>query len=995
MGTQPESGQLDYATLLDRGVHWLRTTYADSNSYDPLDDRLDSFSQSPSEPIYDYLDRLLALQTDCASVDYSLSASQLSRVFKQGLRPDLSAVASTSLLDPSLTVHQLASRLDAHQSSQPRRQAGSQSKRSGGASSNSKPPDQPLASASTPGTASRVLFKDQDPSKFAACKAQKRCIFYIFTGKCRLGSKCRYAHQPLEQVAVPITPSPGVAAASSTITHQPTTGQANLAANTHEPSRVPSALPAIALSPGSPHSTRPLLIVDTRCTHSLVTDTLAYQLLHAAPPACTLQHSAVFSTAGCADNLQATTQLSCNLTLHAPDESTSSTIAWNPFVVPLIAQGIHGLFGLDTLRLTSEGLFLTTVTGLQPVYPYLVDAPSQPPFSGSVSLPVADHLGDSPPPQHSSGSHLDPLPTSAASSAPMATSSHQSLLSQFVAEVSAEVLEEARKLPPSYAKTHRYYTNAPVDVQQNCDELVAAFVTEGKLAHVPDDASGDYPWARPAEPTTSASESDSDSLIQVLHLLNAVEENPVTVFTHDVSAYGDDSALTSTEVISYMGDITLLFPACLVDLIPQLIDLLTEHAARYTLYLKAVKIVIVHEVPRIKTLGFTVLTNGQSITINSDAWEELCTWSWGDAPSFRKLHSYLDRIPTNYEDLLSDHITPLNHSLQSLASRFREDLCQAQSLPRHSKKSWDLPLPSALLALVTQFHAYLTSVSLPSIPRLRPHENLELYCDASSYMIAFVLAARDDPSQVFLRRQILLRDLRNETIHISAKELLSVLHASALIRSISLYTLRNFNLRIRTDNRTTEKILNTRHVSNSPQQPYYLAILNQLTLLGVPDRYRAVFVPTESNIADSLTRHPLLEEHIKLHWNLAEADIVDPFGVSQVHDEHTCPDPSPQDLGLMAKRLAPDDFPRADSVGSRVKQRRTQGLSLKHNAVNNLLIKILLRHFRLVWYLPHPALPVLYVPHKFKVLRTHSMMNDPLSHGSRPHLATLRSLFCC
>ncbi|KAF4745376.1 hypothetical protein FOZ63_018255, partial [Perkinsus olseni] len=85
-----------------------------------------------------------------------------------------------------------------------------------------------------------------------------------------------------------------------------------------------------------------------------------------------------------------------------------------------------------------------------------------------------------------------------------------------------------------------------------------------------------------------------------------------------------------------------------------------------------------------------------------------------------------------------------------------------------------------------------------------------------------------------------------------------------------------------------------------------------------------------------------------------------------VHDEHTCPDPSPQDLGLMAKRLAPDDFPRADSVGSRVKQRRTQGLSLKHNAVNNLLIKILLRHFRLVWYLPHPALPVLYVPHKFK-----------------------------
>ncbi|KAF4698746.1 hypothetical protein FOZ63_009458, partial [Perkinsus olseni] len=369
MGTQPESGQLDYATLLDRGVHWLRTTYADSNSYDPLDDRLDSFSQSPSEPIYDYLDRLLALQTDCASVDYSLSASQLSRVY------DLSAVASTSLLDPSLTVHQLASRLDAHQSSQPRRQAGSQSKRSGGASSNSKPPDQPLASASTPGTASRVLFKDQDPSKFAACKAQKRCIFYIFTGKCRLGSKCRYAHQPLEQVAVPITPSPGVAAASSTITHQPTTGQANLAANTHEPSRVPSALPAIALSPGSPHSTRPLLIVDTRCTHSLVTDTLAYQLLHAAPPACTLQHSAAFSTAGCADNLQATTQLSCNLTLHAPDESTSSTIAWNPFVVPLIAQGIHGLFGLDTLRLTSEGLFLTTVTGLQPVYPYLVDAP--------------------------------------------------------------------------------------------------------------------------------------------------------------------------------------------------------------------------------------------------------------------------------------------------------------------------------------------------------------------------------------------------------------------------------------------------------------------------------------------------------------------------------------------------------------------------------------------------------------------------------------------
>lgn len=43
-------------------------------------------------------------------------------------------------------------------------------------------------------------------------------------------------------------------------------------------------------------------------------------------------------------------------------------------------------------------------------------------------------------------------------------------------------------------KTHKNYTFAPPDVQRKCDELVAAFVAEGKLAHVPDSAADEYPW---------------------------------------------------------------------------------------------------------------------------------------------------------------------------------------------------------------------------------------------------------------------------------------------------------------------------------------------------------------------------------------------------------------------------------------------------------------------------------------------------------------------
>ncbi|KAF4679425.1 hypothetical protein FOZ60_015074, partial [Perkinsus olseni] len=364
-----------------------------------------------------------------------------------------------------------------------------------------------------------------------------------------------------------------------------------------------------------------------------------------------------------------------------------------------------------------------------------------------------------------------------------------------------------------------------------------------------------------------------------------------------------------TYISSYMDDITLYLGQDLEGHEQLIIDRLSDLVTQYGLQLKPAKIKIIRNEDKVETLGLTISGRGQYLSLRQTKWDAVIDYTWSTVPTFREALSFLGRITTTFEDLLPPHVAPTKHLLQSLVSNYREDLCRTQHLDRNKKKTWDLPLPRDIHSLLGDFHQYLRSCSLPLVPRLLPigTSPLELHVDASQYMLGIKLVKGDDYSTYYFARQILLKSPKHKSIHISVKEVMSVLYGSCLLRTFEHYSGTSLlcHVLIRCDNVTCNKIVRTHRVKSNPlQQNYYLALLNHLQLLGPLE---IKYIPTESNAADILTRFPLLDTLLALYWK-SSADAPED------HDDDAL-------LAMMAKRHADDDH---QTIGNRVKLRRRE-----------------------------------------------------------------------
>ncbi|KAF4678009.1 hypothetical protein FOL47_006958 [Perkinsus chesapeaki] len=141
-------------------------------------------------------------------------------------------------------------------------------------------------------------------------------------------------------------------------------------------------------------------------------------------------------------------------------------------------------------------------------------------------------------------------------------------------------------------------------------------------------------------------------------------------------------------------------------------------------------------------------------------------------------------------------------------------------------------------------------------------------------------SAMDSDEVPLFKRQILLRDERSRSLHISVKELMALVYAAKMMRTLELYIGHKLFFTLRCDNRTAIKVAKTHRVSGGLHQDHYLPILNHWKLL---EPVEVEYIPTDQNRADELTRCDVLNEALKTYFTIFQSGTnEDEKGVSAV-----------------------------------------------------------------------------------------------------------------
>ncbi|KAF4686573.1 hypothetical protein FOZ60_005042 [Perkinsus olseni] len=382
----------DFAAMVREGAAWAELEFRESNSHDNFDDKFDDFKQRFGESVHALADRLSLLKSEADSVGYTVTDSQLLRVYRRSLYPRLRSLASTTYCSCD-TVDDLAHRLHRHLRQNPDFEKNSKQARSatrtlptGPSADLSSSPAPPPAVTSDPSSKPSSRGPPLDPTLREFCLANNVCMYYVANGICRRGD-CPYKHE-----------KPTTTAASTPAPALPTTGPSAKAC-------VSGPAGLAATSGTSSHTLRCPdfgslhLEVDTGCTHSLITHQAALHLQHANPSAhLRLVDPVSFTTASHRDGLHAHCILTIALTLL--DESHNPyTVSWSPYVTysPLGGSS-DGLLGRDIIFFNADRtLVVPTTSGPTLAAAFLCDPTDLPcPHPSRSSLADAPRLSAKP-----------------------------------------------------------------------------------------------------------------------------------------------------------------------------------------------------------------------------------------------------------------------------------------------------------------------------------------------------------------------------------------------------------------------------------------------------------------------------------------------------------------------------------------------------------------------------------------------------------------------